>query len=114
MSIRTAVVAESAADEAILAELDRRRHNLVAMGVGRRPEGENLFFGETAAALLEKSKRSLLLIATWPEQNLLRTEMCACPPGLLRSIQVLAVHNLSDANARRHATERRATERHPF
>ncbi|HET9717620.1 MAG TPA: cation:proton antiporter [Pseudolabrys sp.] len=64
MSIRTAVVAESAADEAILAELDRRRHNLVAMGVGRRPEGENLFFGETAAALLEKSKRSLLLIAT--------------------------------------------------
>ncbi|HEX3339930.1 MAG TPA: cation:proton antiporter [Pseudolabrys sp.] len=63
MSIRTAVVAERAAEEAILRELDRRKHNLVVMGVSRRP-GEKLFFGDTAAALLEKSERSLLFVAS--------------------------------------------------
>jgi len=63
MSIRTTVVAERAADAAILGELERRKHNLVVMGVGRRP-GEKLFFGDTAAALLEKSERSLLFIAS--------------------------------------------------
>src|SRR5262245_3043402 len=63
ISICTAVVAERAADEAILAELKRRNHNLVVLGVGRRP-GERLFFGDTAAALLEKSERSLLFVAS--------------------------------------------------
>jgi len=63
MSIRTAVVAERAADEAILSELERRNHNLVVMGVGRRP-GDKLFFGDTASALLEKSDRSLLFVAS--------------------------------------------------
>jgi len=43
MSIRTGVVAERAADEAILRELGRRKHNLVVLGVGRRP-GEKLFW----------------------------------------------------------------------
>jgi K+:H+ antiporter len=61
--IRTAVVAERAADEAILGEVERRNHNLVVMGVGRRP-GEKLFFGDTAAALLAKSERSLLFVAS--------------------------------------------------
>ena len=36
---------------------------MVVMGVGRRP-GEKLFFGDTAAALLEKSERSLLFVAS--------------------------------------------------
>jgi nucleotide-binding universal stress UspA family protein len=63
MSIRTAVVAERSADEAILREVERRKHNLVVMGVGRRP-GDKLFFGDTAAALLEKSERSLLFVAS--------------------------------------------------
>ena len=63
MSIRTAVVAERAADEAILSELERRNHNLVVMGVGRRP-GDKLFLGDTASALLEKSVRSLLFVAS--------------------------------------------------
>ncbi|HYC15708.1 MAG TPA: cation:proton antiporter [Pseudolabrys sp.] len=63
MSIRTAVVAERAADEAILGELNRRNHNLVVIGVGRRP-GEKLFFGDTAAVLLKKAERSLLFVAS--------------------------------------------------
>jgi nucleotide-binding universal stress UspA family protein len=63
MSNRTAVVAEQTADDAILREIERRNHNLVVMGVGRRP-GEKLFFGDTAAALLEKSERSLLFVGT--------------------------------------------------
>jgi Kef-type K+ transport system membrane component KefB/nucleotide-binding universal stress UspA family protein len=63
ISIRTAVVTERAADEAILTELKRRNHNLVVLGVGRRP-GERLFFGDTAAALLEKSEQSLLFVAS--------------------------------------------------
>jgi Kef-type K+ transport system membrane component KefB/nucleotide-binding universal stress UspA family protein len=63
MSIRTAVLAERAADEAILSELERRNHNLVVTGVGRRP-GDKLFFGDTASALLEKSERSLLFVAS--------------------------------------------------
>ncbi len=63
MSIRTAVLADEAADDAIRGEVARRKHNLVVMGVGRRP-GEKLFFGDTAAALLEKSERSLLFVAS--------------------------------------------------
>ena len=63
MSIRTAAVAEYAAGKAILAEAKRRKNNLVVMGVGRRP-GEKLFFGETAAALLQEAECSLLLLAS--------------------------------------------------
>jgi nucleotide-binding universal stress UspA family protein len=63
MSIRTAVVAENAADRAILKEVARRKNNLIVMGVGRRP-GEKLFFGDTASSLLEEAACSLLLVAS--------------------------------------------------
>jgi Kef-type K+ transport system membrane component KefB/nucleotide-binding universal stress UspA family protein len=63
LELRTAVRADVAPEEAILKEMVRRRNNLVVLGVGRRP-GEKLFFGDTAAALLEKSERSLLFVAT--------------------------------------------------
>jgi Kef-type K+ transport system membrane component KefB/nucleotide-binding universal stress UspA family protein len=63
LDLRTAVRADVAADEAILKELSRREYNLVVVGAGRRP-GEKLFFGDTAATLLEKSKQSLLFIAS--------------------------------------------------
>ena len=63
LTIRTAVRSDVASDEAILKEMAARRHNLVVMGVGRRP-GEKLFFGDTAAALLEKSPGSLLFVAS--------------------------------------------------
>jgi Kef-type K+ transport system membrane component KefB/nucleotide-binding universal stress UspA family protein len=59
----TAVRDDVAPDEAILKETARRKSNLVVIGVGRRP-GEKLFFGDTAAALLEKSECSLLFLAS--------------------------------------------------
>ena len=63
MSIRTAVLADNAADEAILNEAERRKNNLIVMGVGRRP-GEKLFFGDTASSLLEDAECSLLFLAS--------------------------------------------------
>ena len=63
MSIRTAVLADDAADDAILNEAERRKNNLIVMGVGRRP-GEKLFFGDTAAALLADAECSLLFVAS--------------------------------------------------
>ena len=63
VEIKTAVRAEIAANEAIVKEMNRRRNNLLVMGVNRRP-GEKLFFGDTAAALLATSTKSLVFVAT--------------------------------------------------
>ena len=63
VTLRTAVRDDVAPDEAILKEMARRKSNLVVIGVGRRP-GDKLFFGDTAAALLETSERSLLFVAS--------------------------------------------------
>ena len=63
LDLRTAVRANLAAEDAIIKELSRKQYNLVVVGAGRRP-GDKLFFGETAAALLEKSGRSLLFVAS--------------------------------------------------
>ncbi len=63
VTLRTAVRADIGPDDAILKEIARRKSNLVVIGVARRP-GEKLFFGDTAAALLEKSKSSLLFLAS--------------------------------------------------
>jgi Kef-type K+ transport system membrane component KefB/nucleotide-binding universal stress UspA family protein len=63
LDLRTAVHADVDPDEAIVKEAERRKHNLVVMGVGRRP-GEKLFFGDTAASLLKKARMSLLFVAS--------------------------------------------------
>ena len=60
---KTAVRADQAPDKAILAELEEAKHDLIIMGAGRRP-GDKLFFGDTAAAVLEKSPASILFVAT--------------------------------------------------
>jgi Kef-type K+ transport system membrane component KefB/nucleotide-binding universal stress UspA family protein len=59
----SAVRTEAMADDAILKEMAKRRHNLIVMGVERRP-GEKLFFGETATAILEKSNRSIVFVVS--------------------------------------------------
>jgi Kef-type K+ transport system membrane component KefB/nucleotide-binding universal stress UspA family protein len=63
VSIRTAVLADNAADEAIRNEAKRRKSNLIVMGVSRRP-GKRLFFGDTASSLLEIADCSLLFVAS--------------------------------------------------
>ncbi len=60
---RPALRAEKAADDAILKEAAKRRHNLIVIGVERRP-GHELFLGETAAAVLERSDRSIVLVVS--------------------------------------------------
>jgi nucleotide-binding universal stress UspA family protein len=60
---KTAVRTEHTADDAILKETEKRKHNLIVMGVERRP-GEKLFFGETATAILEKSDRSIVFVVS--------------------------------------------------
>jgi Kef-type K+ transport system membrane component KefB/nucleotide-binding universal stress UspA family protein len=61
--IKTAVRADIASDEAILAEVKRGGHNLIIMGVSRRP-GDTLFFGDTAGAVVEKVPTSTLLVSS--------------------------------------------------
>ncbi len=63
LEIRTAVRADDDPDDAILKEMGRRRSTLVVMGVGRR-SSEKLFFGDTASALMERSEKSLLFVAS--------------------------------------------------
>jgi nucleotide-binding universal stress UspA family protein len=63
LNIHTAMLADSAANDAIMKEAERRKNNLIVLGVGRRP-GETLFFGDTAAGLLADAKCSLLFVAT--------------------------------------------------
>ena len=63
VTTRTAVHADVAPHEAILAEVKQRGHDLIVMGVSRRP-GDKLFFGDTAAAVLEKSAASIIFVAS--------------------------------------------------
>ena len=60
--LRTSTRADMAPDEAILREAGRG-YDLVVLGVSRR-SGEILFFGNTAAAVLERSPTSNLFVAS--------------------------------------------------
>jgi K+:H+ antiporter len=63
VTARTAVHSDVAPHEAILAEVKKHGHDLIVMGVSRRP-GDNLFFGDTAAAVLENSPASIVFVAS--------------------------------------------------
>jgi Kef-type K+ transport system membrane component KefB/nucleotide-binding universal stress UspA family protein len=63
VTARTAVRSDLAPGEAILSEATRRSHDLIVMGVSRRP-GDKLFFGDTAAAVLENSPASIVFVAS--------------------------------------------------
>jgi Kef-type K+ transport system membrane component KefB/nucleotide-binding universal stress UspA family protein len=60
--LRTSTRADTAPDEAILREAGRG-YDLIVLGVSRRP-GDTLFFGNTAAAVLERSPTSNLFVAS--------------------------------------------------
>jgi nucleotide-binding universal stress UspA family protein len=60
--LRNTTRADTAPDEAILREAGRG-YDLFVLGVGRRP-GDMLFFGNTAAAVLERSPTSILFVAS--------------------------------------------------
>src|SRR5580704_14591173 len=57
--IATAVRADVAPDEAVIAAA--KRHNLILMGVSRRP-GAQLFFGETATGVFSEAPISVVLV----------------------------------------------------
>jgi nucleotide-binding universal stress UspA family protein len=62
VDVRSTTRANIAPDEAILRE-SKRGYDLVVLGVSRRP-GETLYFGNTAAAVLDRSATSNLFVAT--------------------------------------------------
>ena len=59
--IRTALRVDLAPEAAILREAARGRYDLIVMGVNRRP-GEALYFGDVAAAVLEKAEASVVFV----------------------------------------------------
>jgi nucleotide-binding universal stress UspA family protein len=61
--VRTAMRVDVAAEDAILKEARRGKYDLIILGVTRRP-GETLYFGNTAAAVLESSDISILFVAS--------------------------------------------------
>ena len=63
VAVTTAVRADMAPDDAILAEAKKGGYDLIIMGVNRRP-GEKLFFGDTAASVFEKAPGSIVLVAS--------------------------------------------------
>jgi Kef-type K+ transport system membrane component KefB/nucleotide-binding universal stress UspA family protein len=63
IAVKTAVLTNLDPDAAILKQVERRKHNLIIMGVGRRP-GETLYFGETATSVQESAEASLVLVAS--------------------------------------------------
>ncbi len=60
--VRSTTRANMAPDEAILRE-SKRGYDLIVLGVSRRP-GDTLFFGNTAAAVLDRSQTSNLFVAS--------------------------------------------------
>jgi len=62
VDVRTTLRANAAPEEAILQEIETSGADLVVLGVDRM-KGDSLNFGGIAAAILSKSKVSVLLIA---------------------------------------------------
>ena len=63
VELDTVIKIDVAPEDAILRQAAAGRHTLIVMGVNRRP-GDTLFFGDVAAAVLEKSARSVLFISS--------------------------------------------------
>jgi K+:H+ antiporter len=63
VAVKTSMRADVTPDKAILDELKSAEHDLIVMGVSRRP-GDKLFFGDTAAAVFEKAPVSIVFLAS--------------------------------------------------
>jgi nucleotide-binding universal stress UspA family protein len=63
VTTRTAVHSDVTPRDAILTEVKKRGQDLIVMGVSRRP-GDKVFFGDTAAAVLEKLPASIVFVAS--------------------------------------------------
>lgn len=63
VAVKSAVRSAGAPEDAILGQIATGQHNLLVMGVSPRP-GDQLFFGKTAAALLEKAECSLMFVVS--------------------------------------------------
>jgi len=61
--VETAMHTDVAPDSAVVASAKRNGHNLIVMGVSRRP-GEQLFFGETAAGVCKDAPISVVFVAS--------------------------------------------------
>ena len=61
-SIRTAIRTDISPEDAILRQARMGKHDLIVMGVSRRP-GDRLSFGKVANALLDSSERSIMFVA---------------------------------------------------
>jgi nucleotide-binding universal stress UspA family protein len=62
VTLRSTTRANMTPDEAILREA-KRGYDLIVLGVSRRP-GDTLFFGNTAAMILDRSETSNLFVAS--------------------------------------------------
>jgi Kef-type K+ transport system membrane component KefB/nucleotide-binding universal stress UspA family protein len=65
VEVKGAVRSVRTPQEAILRQLEVGGHNLLVMGVSPRP-GDQLFFGQVPAELLERAKCSVLFVASEP------------------------------------------------
>ena len=63
VAVKTAVRVNIAPADAILRQARLGDHNLIVMGVTKRP-GDTLSFGDVAAAMLESSDRSLVFVSS--------------------------------------------------
>jgi Kef-type K+ transport system membrane component KefB/nucleotide-binding universal stress UspA family protein len=63
--MKSALRTDISAEDAILRQARRGKHDLIVLGVSRRP-GKALSFGDVATALLESSDRSLMFVAPLP------------------------------------------------
>jgi Kef-type K+ transport system membrane component KefB/nucleotide-binding universal stress UspA family protein len=79
VEVRGAVRSVRTPQEAILRQLEVGGHNLLVMGVSPRP-GEQLFFGEVPAELLERAECSVLFLASEPPTP--EPELGKTPPAV--------------------------------
>jgi Kef-type K+ transport system membrane component KefB/nucleotide-binding universal stress UspA family protein len=72
VAVKPAVQSAGTSQDAIIDQIKSGHHNLVVMGVSIRP-GEQLYFGQTAAALLDKAECSLMIVVSEPMANVAET-----------------------------------------